>query len=246
MYDATDTDAPIIAVESVRKAFASRPVLEQVTFSIRRAEAVCLCGVNGAGKSTLMRIMAGLLRADGGRVLVGGHDVSRDPDAVRPLVGVISHKSMVYADLTVLENLLFFARLYGAADADARVAQLLEQVRLSAFRYDRAAVLSRGLLQRLSVARALVHGPAILLADEPFTGLDSEACTQLVETLTAFTASGGALVMTTHDVGMGLRCCTRVLVLDGRRILFDQPTAGLDAAALAQDYLSYARARDRH
>jgi len=246
MNDATDTDARIIAVESVRKAFGSRPVLEQVTFSIRRAEAVCLCGVNGAGKSTLMRIMAGLLRADGGRVLVGGHDVSRDADAVRPLVGVISHKSMVYPDLTVLENLLFFARLYGVRDADAHVVQLIEQVRLSAFRYDRAAVLSRGLLQRLSVARALVHEPRILLADEPFTGLDSEACAQLVETLAAFAACGGALVMTTHDVGMGLRCCARVLVLDGRRIVFDQPTAGLDAAAFAQDYLSYARAGGRH
>ena len=151
---------------------------------------------------------------------------------------------MVYSDLTVSENLLFFAALYGVQDRQRRVDELLEDVGLSAYRYDRAGILSRGLLQRLSIARAMVHNPSILLADEPFTGLDTQACQYLVAVFDRFTDNGGTIIMTSHDIGMALRNCGRVMVLDKGRIIFDQAKAALDIASFSQDYLSYARNKE--
>jgi len=148
---------------------------------------------------------------------------------------------MVYPDLTVLENLSFFADLYGVKDRTGRIKELLENIGLFGYRYDRGAVLSRGLLQRLAIARALVHQPAVLLADEPFTGLDAEACKYLTAVFSDFTGSGGTIMMTTHDINMGVRCCNRVVVLDKSRLIFDAQISDLNIADFAADYLSYAR-----
>lgn len=230
-----------IRIAGVCKTFGQRAVLNNLSFNMDAAEAVFLCGINGAGKSTLLRIVSGILSPDSGSVKIYGHDIHRNPDTAKSQLGIISHKSMVYPDLTVSENLLFFAALYGVPDRLRRVDELLEDVALSAYRYDRAAILSRGLLQRLSIARAMVHKPSILLADEPFTGLDTQACQYLVAVFDRFTNNGGTIIMTSHDLGLALRNCGRVMVLDKGRIIFDQAKAALDIAGFSQDYLSYAR-----
>ena len=232
-----------IRVNSVSKAFTTRLVLNNINLDVARAQSVCICGVNGAGKSTLLRIIAGLLQPDQGSVQLYGYNVSEYPEKTKPRLGVISHKSMVYAELTVFENLVFFANLYGVRSSAARIKELLEDVGLFSYRYDRAGVLSRGLLQRLAIARALVHQPAVLLADEPFTGLDIEACQYLISVLTDFTANGGIIVMATHDVKIGLQCCSRVVVLDKAQLIFDAETSDIETGSFSQDYLSYARNR---
>jgi ABC-type multidrug transport system ATPase subunit len=109
------------------------------------------------------------------------------------------------------------------------------------YRYDRAGILSRGLLQRLAIARALVHRPVVLLTDEPFTGLDADACQHLITVLANFTRDGGTIVMTTHDINIGVKCCDRVVVLDRTRLIFDAMMCDIDINSFAQDYLSYAR-----
>ena len=230
-----------IRIDGVCKTFGQRAVLHNLSFNMNAAEAVFLCGINGAGKSTLLRIVAGILSPDSGSVQINGHDIHRNPDTAKSQLGIISHKSMVYPDLTVSENLLFFAALYGVPDRQRRIDELLEEVALSAYRYDPAGILSRGLLQRLSIARAMVHKPSILLADEPFTGLDTQACHYLVAVFDRFTNTGGTIIMTSHDIGMALRNCGRVVVLDKGGIIFDQAKAALDIASFSQDYLSYAR-----
>jgi heme exporter protein A len=204
-------------------------------------QAVCLCGVNGAGKSTLLRIAAGLLRPDTGTAAVNGFDVRRDSEAARRQLGMISHASMVYPELTVHENLVFTARLYGVADRMGRIEELLTAADLTAVRDDRAGILSRGLLQRLAIARALVHRPTLLLADEPFTGLDAEASDRLLALFGRFIRDGGAVVMTTHDIRLGLVCCRRVAVLDGGTFVLDAMRDRIDCDRFASDYLSYAR-----
>lgn len=240
----TNNDNNIINVSSVGKAFTTRSVLENIDLEIKKAQSVCLCGVNGIGKSTLLRIIAGLLEPDNGSVELGGYNLRKHPEKAKSLLGVVLHKSMVYPELTVSENLLFFANLYGIIDRTSRVKQLLENLGLGSYRYDRADILSRGLLQRLAIARALVHRPGVLLADEPFTGLDAHASQHLIDVLNKFADEGGSIIMTTHDVRTGLRCCDRVIVLDNRRLIFDEMTCNLDISGFAQDYLSYARSKN--
>ena len=128
--------------------------MRNVSLVVPEHQAVCLCGINGAGKSTLLRIIAGLLRPDSGAVTIRGHDVRQDPEAAKRQLGMISHAGMSYPELTVSENLLFAARLYGVPNAAARIESLLAATELVAFRHDRAGILSRGLLQRLAIARA--------------------------------------------------------------------------------------------
>ena len=234
-------DEPIITITSLSKAFGSRLVLKNININITRAQGICVCGVNGAGKSTLLRIIAGLLQPDKGSVELCGYNVSQEPEKTKPQLGVISHKSMLYPDLTISENLLFFAKLYGVQDSHVRVKELLEDLRLSPYRYDRTSVLSRGMLQRLAIARAMIHRPVVLLADEPFTGLDMEASRHLTSALGKFRAGGGTLVMTTHDTSLALRCCDRVGVLDKNSFIFDTMTSQIDTERFMEDYLSYAR-----
>ena len=185
------TDNAVIDINSVSKAFASKWVLKSIDFVITDGQSVCLCGINGAGKSTLLRIIAGLLSPDKGSVRINGFDTKKEPEKTKAQLGVISHQSMLYSDLTVLENINFFATLYGVRDKAARTEQLLKDVGLFPYRYDKTGILSRGLLQRLAIVRALVHNPTVLLADEPFTGLDSVSSRHLVSILNNFTDNGG-------------------------------------------------------
>lgn len=235
------SDNAVIEISSVSKAFAVKWVLKSIDLVITQGQSVCLCGINGAGKSTLLRIIAGLLRPEKGSVKINGFDAKHEPEETKAQLGVISHKSMVYSDLTVLENVNFFATLYNVKDKAMRIEQLLKDVGLYSYRYDKAGILSRGLLQRLAIARALVHSPKVLLADEPFTGLDTIASKHLVSILNNFTDNGGSIVMTTHNTSIGLQCCGRVVVLDKNKLIFDAKTSDIDAVAFANDYLAYAR-----
>ena len=230
----------VINVKSVSKAFDTRGVLKDININVDTSQAVLICGINGAGKTTLLRIIAGLLQPDMGSVELCGYNIRKDPEKAKSQFGMISHKSMVYPELTVFENLSFFATLYGVKDSDNNITDLLQEVGLSSYKYDTAGILSRGLLQRLAIARAMVHRPALLLADEPFTGLDANACNHLIEVITEFTNNGGTIVMTTHDIDIGLQCCNRVVVLDKSNLIFDARTSDIDKARFSKDYVSYA------
>jgi heme exporter protein A len=238
------SDESIIDVNSVSKSFGTRPVLKGINLQVGRAQGVCICGVNGAGKSTLLRIISGLLEPSQGSVKLCGMEVGSEPEKTKSQLGVISHKSMLYPDLSLSENLLFFARLYSVKESHKRVKELLEELGLASYRYDRTGILSRGMLQRLAIARAVIHRPAVLLADEPFTGLDTEACRHLISVLGKFRADGGTLIMTSHDTRLGLQCCDRVMVLEKARIVFEAMTSQIDTNLFVKDYLAYARDRD--
>ncbi len=233
----------VINVKSVSKAFDTRGVLRDINFEVGTSQAVLICGINGAGKTTLLRIIAGLLQPDLGSVELCGYNVRKDPEKAKSKFGMISHKSMVYPELTVLENLSFFATLYGVKDSNTYIKELLQDVGLFTYRYDTTNILSRGLLQRLAIARAMIHRPDLLLADEPFTGLDSEACDHLIAVISEFTNNGGTIVMTTHDIDIGFQCCNRVVVLDNSNLIFDARTTDIDKARFSKDYISYARSK---
>ena len=231
----------VIELKAVSKGFTVRRVLDKVSFTVGSGQTVFLCGVNGAGKTTLLKIISGLLTPDAGTVKLCGASLKHDPEKAKQHLGVISHKSMLYPDLSVTENLSFFADLYGVPDSKTRITELLTEAKLASYRHDKVTVLSRGLLQRLAIARALIHSPSILLADEPFTGLDTDSCLHLKDTLDRFAGTGGTVVMTTHETHLGLLCSSRVLLLDGSQVTLDRRTAEIDTDRFVDNYLSYAR-----
>jgi heme ABC exporter ATP-binding subunit CcmA len=237
----TSSETPAINLKGIGKSFAGRVVLEAISFQLSAGEALCICGANAAGKTTLLRIIAALLQPTEGTVEICGFNVKTQTRKVKLLVGAIMHQSMVYPQLTVVENLRFFAGLYGLSNSKARIQQLLEQVRLTPYRYDTPAVLSRGITQRLAIARALLHKPDILLADEPFTALDSQGGKDLITILHNFKNQGGTVIMTTHHVDLSLNCCDKVAVLHNRKLIFNAKTSDINISDFAQDYLSYAR-----
>jgi len=238
------SEPPAVDVAGVSKSFGNQLVLKDISLYLTAGQGLCICGANAAGKTTLLRIMAGLLQPGAGAVQICGFDVKSQPQQAKAKLGAIFHKSMVYPQLTVIENLRFFALVYGVRNGKAHIQNLLEQTALMPYRYDRAGILSRGMMQRLAIARALVHKPIVLLADEPFTGLDADASKHLVTILNNFKDEGGTVVMTTHDVNLSLQCCRQVAVLDKQKLIFNAKISEIDTAAFAKDYLLYARANN--
>lgn len=234
----------VVELKSISKNFRARRVLDKVGFTVNRGQTVFLCGINGAGKTTLLKIISGLLSPDSGSVELCGASLKSDPEKARRNLGVISHQSMLYPDLSVTENLSFFADLYGIHDSKSRIKELLAESQLTSYRHDKVNILSRGLLQRLAIARALIHSPSILLADEPFTGLDKDSCIHLKGTLSRFAQKGGTVIMTTHETHLGLSCSDRVVLLDGSLVRLDKMIADIDVDAFVDDYLSYARDKE--
>ena len=189
----------VVEVREVSKSFARRKALSRVTAAFRTGEIVGLLGPNGAGKSTLLGIVSTLVSATSGEVRYGTQTAREGGEALRARIGVLGHDLFVYGDLTVAENLQFFGRLHGVADLDRRIADALRYAGLEPRRDDRVSRLSRGLRQRLALERALIHEPALVLLDEPFTGLDDESTGVLVARLGALRDRGAIVIMATHD-----------------------------------------------
>lgn len=215
------SDSLIIATALVRR-FGAVTALAGVDFTVSPGELVLLLGANGAGKTTLLRILAGLTRPLRGTVLVAGRDLHAEPEA-RRAVGFLSHSALLYEDLTPRENLAFAAALHQLHDPDATIARVLEIAGLSA-RADRPTRgCSRGMLQRLALARATLHEPTILLLDEPFTGLDAGASRTLVSQMIADRERGRAIVAVTHDPEVLWSAATRVVLLEAGKVGLDAP-----------------------
>ncbi len=226
----------MIRVQGLVKRFGYTIVLRGVSLEVPTGQTVVLLGPNGAGKTTLLRILATLLRPNAGQAFVGGHDLIRHPDRVRHLLGYVSHQPLLYPDLSARENLRFYARLYGIEKEDARVSEMLEMVGLGQRADDLVRTFSRGMLQRLTIARALLHNPPVLLLDEPDTGLDPQAAAMLARLLRMVAGEGRTILLTTHNLARGVDFADRVVILSGGRIVVDQPTHALSASDLSELY----------
>lgn len=225
-----------VEIRDLFKSFGPHTALAGVTLSIGTGEFVTLVGPNGAGKTTLLRILATLLRPTSGTLRIAGLDPARDGAEVRRRIGFLSHRTLLYDDLTAEQNLRFYARMYGLPDASARIDELLEQVGLADRRHDLVRTFSRGMQQRLAVARAVLHRPSILLLDEPYTGLDPQATDALSALLGELAGEGCTILLTTHDLERGLSVGHRVIVLSRGRVVYDAPTAGIDPATFPDIY----------
>ena len=225
-----------ICVEHLTKSFGGRKAVDDLSFSLPEGAFLSVFGPNGAGKTTLLRILSTLSRPTGGKLSVLGIDALENPGDLRARIGLISHKPMVYGDLSAAENLEFFASLYGTPDK-ARIRELLQLVELDHRRNDAARTFSRGMTQRLSIARALVNDPDLVLLDEPYSGLDPHAM-QLFDELIARVRDGRTFVMVSHDLDKGLALCSHALVLARGKVVSFQRREDVDEEAFRQLYLS--------
>jgi heme exporter protein A len=226
---------PALTASGLARTYGPRRAVDDVSFTLPWRECLALFGPNGAGKTTLLRMLAGLLRPTTGTVSIEGVSVRESPSE-RARVGLISHHSLLYAALTARENVELAARLYGVRDPARAALSALERMRVA----DRADTvvrrLSRGLQQRVSIARAMVHTPRVVLLDEPFTGLDEVGARALTDAITELKAEAAALVLVTHNLAEGLALGTQVGVMLNGRLVRLEPRAAIDPATFAAEY----------
>ena len=216
------TQPPAIEVSKVSKVFGTRKALDKVSFTLPHGAFLSVFGPNGAGKTTLLRILATLSKPTSGVVKIDGAALKEDPDAIRAKVGLISHAPMLYPDLTAEENLMFYAKLYDMDNPQERVMQLLDAVGLKHRRLDVVRTFSRGMTQRVSIARALVNDPSVVLLDEPYAGLDPHAV-EIFDDLLSTVREDRTFVMVSHDLDKGFSMASHVLVLArGKVVAFSE------------------------
>lgn len=208
----------IISIENLSKAFGTNIVLRNINLRIEKGEFLTIFGPNGAGKTTLIKIMSTLVSPTSGKVVIDGIDIKENPIEIRKKIGVISHETYLYHELTATENLRFFGRMYNVPQLEKRIDELIKQVGLSFRKNDRVRTFSRGMKQRLSIARALIHDPPILFLDEPYTGLDQHASATFDRILGGMNAHDTTRVLISHDIERGIAMCDRAIILTNGHI----------------------------
>jgi len=225
-----------LEARALEKWYGPLPAVRGIGFTLARGEFLVVFGPNGAGKTTLLRMLCGAVRPTRGSVLVSGAEVG--DESARRRIGLLSHQTFLYPGLTAAENLDFYGRLYGLSRRREVVGEALESVGLLDRAGDRVRTFSRGMQQRLALARTLLHRPEVVLLDEPYTGLDPHAAAMLSGVLERLRDGKTTVVLVTHNLSQGLEQADRVAVQVGGRWVSDEPRAAVDAAAFERTYTS--------
>ncbi|MCL2526114.1 MAG: ABC transporter ATP-binding protein [Coriobacteriia bacterium] len=217
------SDTPAIIARGVSRSFGPRKAVDDVSFELPEKAFLSIFGPNGAGKTTLLKVLSTLLPITGkGSASVAGFDVKTQADELRRRLGIISHNPLLYPDLSAEENLRFFADLYCIPNPEERIDELFEAVELKHRRYDVVRGFSRGMTQRMSIARALLPKPEVLFLDEPYSGLDPHA-SEILDSLIANIRGNHTFVMVSHDLDKGLELASHALILSrGQIVLYDK------------------------
>ena len=232
----TATGAPAIEIRGLAKSFGNNLALGGIDLEVETGKTLAVFGPNGAGKTTLIKILATIMQPSAGEVSIGGLKLKDDAEAIRSRIGIVSHQTFLYGNLTAYENLLFYCRMYGVSNQAERIRQVVAMVGMEARLHDRTGTLSRGMQQRFSIARALLHQPDIVLLDEPETGLDQQAISLLWQTLKEDGDSKRTVIFTSHSLERGLNVCDDVIILNRGKIVHRQPGKETDIAGLRQAY----------
>lgn len=230
------TSVPSVQAVDVHRTFGAVRAVDGVSFELAPGEFLTVFGPNGAGKTTLLRMLGGGLTPSRGEIRIGGHPLDRSDPSWRHLIGVLSHQSFLYGHLTCAENLRFYGKLYGLTDLAERVPDRLERVSLLHRAHDPARTLSRGMRQRLALARTLLHDPEVVLLDEPYTGLDAHAADVLRGVLSALKDGRRSVVLVTHNLTQGLELADRVIIQVHGRVAFDQPRSAMEPDTFEHRY----------
>jgi heme exporter protein A len=228
--------APAVQARAVEKWYGPLPAVRGIDLELARGEFLTIFGPNGAGKSTLLRMLCGAVRPTRGTVHLGGVELGGDDDGWRRRIGLLSHQTFLYPGLSAAENLDFYARLYALPDRRTRVADGLREVGLLDRAADRVRTFSRGMQQRLALARTLLHDPEVVFLDEPYTGLDPHASAMLRGVLDRLKDGRRTVVLVTHNLSQGLEQADRVAVQVGGRWVSDERRDEIDGAGWEQVY----------
>lgn len=225
--------APLVEVDRLRKRYGSVEALKGVSFGVRAGEIFGLLGPNGAGKSTTINILCGLVPPDAGSARLDGHDVIRQGVEARRSLGVVPQEVALYDELNAAENLHFFGRLYGLSGVDLkqRIARMLERVSLADRAKDQVSKYSGGMKRRLNIAAGVLHGPKVVLMDEPTVGLDPQTRASILTFVRSIAAEGVAVIYTTHYLDEAERLCDRLAIIDQGALLAEGTLAELRRAA---------------
>jgi heme exporter protein A len=211
----------MIEIKKLTKQADNKLILRGIDLSITQGETVAILGPNGAGKSTLLKVLATLIKPTSGLVKINGLDLKKDHLEVKKMFGYLPHSSLLYDHYTPLENLVFFGNLYGVKDVENRARNLVNEVGLSFFINEPVKNFSRGMIQRIAIARAIIHEPKIMLLDEPHTGLDQGAITILNNVVLSMKEKGCTTLMVTHDFKQAAAICDRIIIMKNGKIADD-------------------------
>jgi heme exporter protein A len=218
---------PAIAISGLTKRFGFTVALDDIHFQLEQGEFLAMFGPNGAGKTTFLQILSTLTSPSSGKICLLGHDLAHSGKTIRALIGVLSHNPFLIPTLTARENLKFYGQMFGVRNLKQRIETLLGQVGLLEHRNQSVETFSRGMQQRLAIARAIIHTPRILLLDEPFTGLDQDGIALLKQILQNFLKAGKTIVMTDHNFARGLEFCTKVVIVNHGEFVYYDKTVNL-------------------
>ena len=225
-----------LKVRSLSKNFGHLKALQDVDLELEKGKSIAIFGDNGAGKTTLIKIISTLMNPTSGKIFVNDLDLTSDGDKIRKSLGLVSHSLFLYSELNAIENLRYFGRLYGVGDLDDRITNLLGKFGLLPRMYDSVRTFSRGMLQRLALARAVIHKPDFLLLDEPFTGLDRSASQLLMNYLEEHKAGGGTSLMVTHDLQRGFESADQLAILSEGRMVWKSDSSSLSLDEFTKVY----------
>lgn len=234
-----------IAVKNLVKAFGTFYALRDITLQIAPGECVTIFGPNGAGKTTFLRILSAISRPSSGEILINGQHLQEATAAIHRQLGVIGHQSYLYDDLTAEENLLFYARLYDVPNPSARLQEVLTEVGLRERAKDRVRAFSRGMQQRLTIARAMLHNPNLLFLDEPYTGLDQHAASMLTSWLSRLRSEQRTILLVTHDLEQGLALADRIVIFLRGQVAWEKPAHEINPTTLRQVYFDLVAGAER-
>ncbi len=233
-------DTSFLRIQGLRKSYEDVDALRGVDLSLARGDFLCLFGPNGAGKTTLIKIVADLLKPTSGTVEIsGGQNLD---GGIRSRIGLISHQTLLYDELTAMENLQFYSSIYKIPDPEDKIDSLLHTVGLHNRRDERVSTFSAGMQQRLSIARALINDPVLLLLDEPYSGLDQFAATVLSNHLKELHARHRTIIMVTHNLTRGLETANRIGILSEGRLVYLKDRAEIDLRSFEDHYFTHMEA----
>jgi len=233
----------MIFAKGITKSFGYFHALKNIDLDIKKGSFLVIFGPNGAGKTTLLNILSTMARPSRGLIKIDGADTKESPEIIRRQIGVISHQTFLYDDLTAYENLYFYGKLYNVDKLESRISRTLGEVELGHRKNDRVRTFSRGMKQRLAIARSTLHDPAILLMDEPYTGLDQRAADLLKQQLEKLSNGDRTIIMATHDITRGLETCDSVAILADGEIRFMELKKNIDVSEFKLIYEKYTNKR---
>jgi heme exporter protein A len=238
MSEVTESDSSPCAIEvqGLTKSFGAHHALRGIDLKVSRGESLAIFGPNGAGKTTLIKVLSTVIKPSSGTVRINGNSIQDEPVLIRSQLGVVSHHTFLYDNLTIYDNLKFYGRMYGVNNLEQRIKEVVARVELGSRLNDRVGTLSRGMQQRISLSRAIIHSPTIMFLDEPEVGLDPRAVSMMQEILTAARNEGNTVLLTTHNLERGLELCDRLAILNEGKIVYQGLKEGMDTANFKSIY----------